>query len=93
MEGTSAAFYLPRERTLEALRDSASRCRGCDRYKDATQTVFGQGLTDAELVLIGEQPGEVEDRKGEPSVGPAGRILDQALESTPQLTAGSARHR
>jgi DNA polymerase len=56
-------------------------CRGCDLYKRATQTVFGQGRPDARVVLIGEQPGHEEDLAGRPFVGPAGRLLDQALEA------------
>ena len=76
----SAADFLPPERTLEALRDAAASCRGCDLYKNATQTVFGEGTTGAELVLVGEQPGDQEDRKGRPFVGPAGKLLDRALE-------------
>lgn len=55
-------------------------CRGCDLYKDATQTVFGRGSKSAELMLVGEQPGDKEDLEGEPFVGPAGRLLDRALE-------------
>lgn len=56
------------------------QCQGCDLYKTATQAVFGEGQRDAPLVLAGEQPGDVEDRQGRPFVGPAGRILDRALE-------------
>jgi DNA polymerase len=55
-------------------------CTACDLYKNATQTVFGEGTTGAELVLVGEQPGDQEDRKGRPFVGPAGKLLDRALE-------------
>ena len=57
----------------------AAGCQNCDLYKNATQTVFGRGATDARLILVGEQPGDQEDKAGEPFVGPAGRILDQAL--------------
>ncbi|CNG25813.1 Uracil DNA glycosylase superfamily protein [Mycobacterium tuberculosis] len=71
----------PEERAdLGALRDAASGCRGCGLYADATQTVFGEGAPGARVVLIGEQPGDQEDRKGHPFVGPAGRVLDRALE-------------
>ncbi|KOX21633.1 uracil-DNA glycosylase [Saccharothrix sp. NRRL B-16348] len=64
---------------MAALRRAAAGCQGCDLYKPATQTVFGAGPEDAGLVLVGEQPGDVEDRQGEPFVGPAGRLLDKAL--------------
>jgi DNA polymerase len=76
----SAADFLPPNRTLEALAAAASGCRGCELYKDATQTVFGQGQSSARLMLVGEQPGDKEDKEGEPFVGPAGRLLDKALE-------------
>lgn len=66
---------------LEALAAEAARCRDCPLWKDATQTVFGDGSPDARLVLIGEQPGDVEDREGLPFVGPSGRLLDEALEA------------
>lgn len=59
---------------------AARKCEGCDLYKNATQTVFGEGKTGAHLFLIGEQPGDYEDRQGRPFVGPAGRILDRALQ-------------
>jgi uracil-DNA glycosylase len=76
---TSAADFLPQKRTLESLRAAAQACRGCDLYKNATQTVFGEGPKDATVMLVGEQPGDMEDRQGRPFVGPAGRILDKAL--------------
>lgn len=76
---SGAAEFLPRSRSLKALGEAAERCRGCDLYKDATQTVFGKGRPSAELMLVGEQPGDREDREGEPFVGPAGRLLDRAL--------------
>ena len=66
--------------TLEALRQQAATCTACDLYKHATQTVFGEGPVRAGIVLIGEQPGHEEDLAGHPFVGPAGRLLDQALE-------------
>ncbi|HEX5593441.1 MAG TPA: UdgX family uracil-DNA binding protein [Solirubrobacterales bacterium] len=66
--------------TLDALAAAASGCRGCPLYADATQTVFGQGRSSARLMLVGEQPGDKEDKEGEPFVGPAGRLLDRALE-------------
>ncbi|MFD0540277.1 uracil-DNA glycosylase family protein [Actinomadura luteofluorescens] len=71
----------PEERAdLEALRRAAADCRGCGLYRDATRTVFGEGSPDGRMLLIGEQPGDQEDRAGRPFVGPAGRVLDRALE-------------
>jgi DNA polymerase len=67
-------------RKLEALRELARACTNCPLYKNATQTVFGEGNPRARVMLVGEQPGDVEDREGHPFVGPAGRILDQGLE-------------
>lgn len=78
--GESAAEYLPSGRSLRSLRSAAGGCRGCPLWKDATQTVFGEGPHSAELMLVGEQPGDQEDRKGKPFVGPAGRILAEALD-------------
>ncbi|GGM94320.1 uracil-DNA glycosylase [Terrabacter tumescens] len=74
-----ADVFLPARHTVPALAKAVQDCRGCDLFRDATQAVFGAGARDAALVLVGEQPGDVEDRRGEPFVGPAGRILDQAL--------------
>ncbi|HVW27123.1 MAG TPA: UdgX family uracil-DNA binding protein [Polyangiaceae bacterium] len=79
-EEESAAAYLPERRTLKTLRDAARSCHGCGLWKNATQTVFGEGPRDARIVLVGEQPGNDEDLSGRPFVGPAGRILDEALE-------------
>jgi uracil-DNA glycosylase len=75
----SAADFLPKARSLASLRRAAQGCRGCDLWKDATQTVFGEGRSRAELMLVGEQPGDKEDLEGEPFVGPAGGLLDRAL--------------
>jgi DNA polymerase len=75
----SAADYLPSERTLESLAAAAAACRGCDLHARATQTVFGRGPADARIVLIGEQPGDQEDLAGQPFIGPAGRVLDDAI--------------
>ena len=75
----TAAAFLPHAVSLPALREAASRCRGCDLYKSATQTVFGEGTKKAAVMLIGEQPGDKEDIAGRPFVGPAGRLLDEAL--------------
>ena len=76
----SAADFLPPVSTLPALREAAEGCRGCGLYRHATQTVFGEGPARARLMLVGEQPGDQEDRAGHPFVGPSGRLLDQALE-------------
>ena len=81
-----AGDFLPSRRSLETLRRAATDCRGCELYESATQTVFGSGPGSARLVLVGEQPGDVEDRRGEPFVGPAGKLLDRALDE-----AGLAR--
>jgi uracil-DNA glycosylase len=66
--------------SLSALRDEASECRACPLWKDATQTVFGEGPPSASIMLVGEQPGDKEDLAGKPFVGPAGQMLDRALE-------------
>jgi uracil-DNA glycosylase len=71
---------IPDHPTLEALRERAAGCQGCSLYRDATQTVFGEGRASAEVVLVGEQPGDVEDQTGRPFAGPAGKLLDRALE-------------
>jgi uracil-DNA glycosylase len=76
----TAADFLPERHTLPALREAAADCRGCGLFRNATQTVFGEGTRNAEVVLVGEQPGDREDRAGRPFVGPAGRVLDQALD-------------
>jgi DNA polymerase len=76
----SAADFIPPNPTLPQLREAAAGCRGCDLWVNATQTVFGEGPRSAEVMLVGEQPGDQEDRQGHPFVGPAGRLLDAALE-------------
>jgi uracil-DNA glycosylase family protein len=76
----SAADFLPPNPTLAKLREAAAGCRGCDLWVNATQTVFGEGPRSAEVMLVGEQPGDQEDRQGHPFVGPAGRLLDAGLE-------------
>jgi DNA polymerase len=78
---TSAAEFLPRQRDIETLREAAQKCRGCPLYANATQAVFGEGPTTAHIMMIGEQPGDVEDREGHPFVGPAGKLLDKMLEA------------
>jgi uracil-DNA glycosylase family protein len=77
----SAADFLPERRALSALREAAARCRGCPLWARGTQTVFGEGPCSARVVLVGEQPGNDEDLAGKPFVGPAGRVLDRALEA------------
>ena len=74
-----AEDFLPERRGLAALREAAADCRGCSLYRNATQTVFGEGPSSAEVVFVGEQPGDQEDRQGRPFVGPAGKLLDRAL--------------
>jgi uracil-DNA glycosylase len=76
----SAAEFVPPSRSLPALRRAAKGCHGCPLWRDATQTVFGSGSRGAELMLVGEQPGDREDIEGKPFVGPAGRVLSQALD-------------
>lgn len=76
----SAAAFVPAEHDLASLRDAAAGCRGCELWEPATQTVFGRGRSSARLVLVGEQPGDVEDTEGVPFVGPAGKLLVQALD-------------
>jgi DNA polymerase len=81
-QGTgSAADFLPPEPTLERMADAVQGCRGCGLYARATQAVFGAGTTAARVMLLGEQPGDKEDVAGAPFVGPAGKLLDTALES------------
>lgn len=75
-----AASFVPPVGNLSALRTAAERCRGCELYREATQTVFGEGSADAAMVLVGEQPGDREDREGHPFVGPAGKVLSRALD-------------
>jgi DNA polymerase len=72
---------VPEGGNLETLRGAVQGCRGCDLYKHATQAVFGEGPEHVRLVLVGEQPGDEEDRAGRPFVGPAGQLLDRALAS------------
>jgi uracil-DNA glycosylase len=76
----SAADFIPPRPTLLKLRAAAAGCRGCDLYRNATQTVFGEGPEDANAMFVGEQPGDEEDKAGQPFVGPSGRLLDAALE-------------
>jgi uracil-DNA glycosylase family protein len=75
----SAADFVPASADLEGLREASLRCRGCHLHENATQTVFSKGPVSARLVLVGEQPGDVEDQHGAPFVGPAGKLLDRAI--------------
>ncbi len=76
----SAADFLPPRPSLPALRRAAAGCRACHLWRVGTQTVFGEGKRSASIMLVGEQPGDQEDRAGHPFVGPSGRLLDRALE-------------
>jgi DNA polymerase len=92
-----AEQFLPESRSLTRLREASAGCRGCDLYEDATQTVFGAGAAHARLLLIGEQPGDVEDTRGAPFVGPAGKLLaralaDAALGDTPTYMTNAVKH-
>ena len=80
-EPNDATPFLPGRRSLKALREAAAGCRGCHLWRGATQTVFGEGRKASRVMLVGEQPGDREDRAGEPFVGPAGRELDRGLEA------------
>ena len=77
----TAAPLIPEKRTLRALKVAAAGCQACPLWERGTQTVFGEGLLRSRLILVGEQPGDAEDLQGRPFVGPAGRVLDRALES------------
>jgi uracil-DNA glycosylase len=79
MASGSAAGFLPERLTLSGLREAADGCTACPLWRTGTQTVFGEGLKRARLMLVGEQPGDREDLEGRPFVGPAGRLLDEAL--------------
>ncbi|HET7209421.1 MAG TPA: UdgX family uracil-DNA binding protein [Terriglobales bacterium] len=86
-EYVPVSALIPAHPTLPKLRAIAAGCRGCDLWQKATQTVFGEGQVSARIVLVGEQPGDREDLEGRPFVGPAGRVLDEALQE-----AGIDRH-
>src|SRR5689334_17493442 len=77
---SGAERYVPEDRRLDSLEAAAGRCQGCSLYQDASQTVFGHGASQAPIMLVGEQPGDQEDRAGLPFVGPAGRLLARALD-------------
>jgi len=91
-EPPTAAPFVPQGADLETLRKTARDCKGCDLYEHATQTVFGDGAADARLVLVGEQPGDVEDREGLPFVGPAGRVLGPRTGRGGHRAAYDVRH-
>src|SRR5438067_6551473 len=76
----TARPFLPEVVDLPHLAEAAAGCQGCNLYQRATQTVFGEGEAGARIMLVGEQPGDQEDKEGAPFVGPAGRLLDRALE-------------
>ena len=75
----TANAFLPTRVTIPNLQRAAAECKGCDLWKNATQTVFGEGPSKALVMFVGEQPGDYEDRKGHPFIGPAGRLLDEVL--------------
>ena len=81
----TAAPLVPERPTLEKLRAAAAGCTACPLYKTGTQTVFGEGLAEARAIFLGEQPGDSEDKLGRPFVGPAGKLLDRALEEDRKL--------
>jgi uracil-DNA glycosylase len=76
----TAAPLVPETSSLTTLRKAAAGCKACDLWKTGTQTVFGEGAREAEILFVGEQPGDQEDQQGKPFVGPAGRVLDEGLE-------------
>ncbi len=76
----TAAPLVPERLSLSGLKEAAAGCTACPLHETGTQTVFGEGLVRAEILFVGEQPGDREDREGRPFVGPAGRLLDEALE-------------
>ena len=79
-EYPGAEPWVPEDHSIPALEAAAPSCRGCELYRDATQVVMGRGDPQADLMLVGEQPGDSEDRQGKPFVGPAGRLLVSALQ-------------
>jgi uracil-DNA glycosylase len=87
-EGVAADELIPQQLSLDTLKEAAAGCQACDLHKTGTQTVFGDGAVHAKVMFIGEQPGDREDIEGKPFVGPAGRLLDEAL-----VEAGIERNR
>ncbi|GAA0710368.1 UdgX family uracil-DNA binding protein [Dactylosporangium roseum] len=93
----TAAEFVPDHGSLDELRAAVQGCRGCELYKDTTQAVFGEGPGDARILVVGEQPGDVEDRRGRPFVGPAGKVLDRAfaeagLDRTTMYLTNAVKH-
>jgi DNA polymerase len=80
LDDGTAAPLVPARPSLPKLREAAAGCQACDLWKTGTQTVFGEGSRNAEIMFVGEQPGDYEDRAGRPFVGPAGQLLDRALD-------------
>jgi uracil-DNA glycosylase len=78
-KGPGAQRWVPDRPSLKRLREAIPDCQGCELYRDATQAVLGEGPASAEVMVLGEQPGDKEDLAGEPFVGPAGKLLDRAL--------------
>ena len=91
MPAKGAADFVPDTHDLAELSTAAQSCKGCDLYLNATQTVFGEGSAGADIMIVGEQPGDQEDRAGAPFVGPAGKLLDKAL-APPTSTGPALRH-
>lgn len=96
-ERPGADQWVPETRNLKALAESATQCRGCELYRDATQVVFSAGPKKASIMLVGEQPGDQEDQRGRPFVGPAGRLLAEALtaasiETTSVYLTNAVKH-
>src|SRR5258706_4774624 len=85
---SSSEPFLPTRRSLTAMRKAVQGCRGCSLFRDATQAVFGAGRAGARIMFVCEQPGDQDDRTGEPFVGPAGRMRDQALAESGIHRAG-----
>jgi uracil-DNA glycosylase len=77
----TASEFLPKDRNLATMQKAVQRCQGCELYRNATQAVFGKGKKGADVMLVGEQPGDKEDLAGKPFVGPAGHLLDRCLEA------------
>jgi uracil-DNA glycosylase len=93
----TAAEFVPVGADLDGLRRASLDCKGCHLYENATQTVFSRGAVSSRVVLVGEQPGDVEDRRGEPFVGPAGKLLDRAvaeagLDPAQTYTTNAVKH-
>lgn len=93
----TAQPFLPPRLSLASLKNAAAQCQGCDLYRDATQTVFGEGKAHARIMLVGETPGDAEDKHGKPFVGPAGRLLrelmkEAGLDTTDTYLTNAVKH-